>query len=156
MSNHSVSEPSSLLPSRGGFKLASLNINKLTTHIDELRILLAYNEIHILSINETKLNETAKDNEVKIPGDTIVSRDRISNGGGRVCFYVKSLINFTIRKHLNADTPENLSLEIQKPSCKPFVVVTWYRPPDSPIGIFSPFETLIGKLNSENITLREI
>ena len=94
MSNHSVSEPSSLLPSRGGFKLASLNINKLTTHIDELRILLAYNEIHILSINETKLNETAKDNEVKIPGDTIVSRDRISNGGGRVCFYVKSFNKF--------------------------------------------------------------
>ena len=27
----------------------------------------------------------------------------------------------------------------------------WYRPPDSPIGIFSPFETLIGKLDSENI-----
>lgn len=54
------------------------------------------------------------------------------------------------------DTPENLSLEIQKPSCKPFVVFTWYRPPDSPIGIFSPFETLIGKLDSENVTLLEI
>ena len=48
------------------------------------------------------------------------------------------------------DTLENLSLEIQEPSCKPFVVVTWYRPPDSPIGIFSPFETLIGKFDSEN------
>ena len=51
---------------------------------------------------------------------------------------------------LNVDTLENLSLEIQKPSCKLLVVVTWYRPPDSPIGIFSPFETLIGKLDSEN------
>ena len=26
----------------------------------------------------------------------------------------------------------------------------WYRPPDSPIGIFSPLETLIGKFDSEN------
>ena len=51
---------------------------------------------------------------------------------------------------LNVDTLENLSLEIQKPSCKLLVVVTWYRPPDSLIGIFSPFETLIGKLDSEN------
>ena len=51
---------------------------------------------------------------------------------------------------LNVDTLENLRLEIQKPSCKLLVVVTWYRPPDSPIGIFSPFETLIGKLDSEN------
>ena len=104
----------------------------------------------------TKLNETTTDNEVKISGYTIVRRDRISNGGGGVCFYVKSSINFTIRKDLNLDTPENLSLEIQKPSCKPFFVVTWFRPPDSPIGILSPFETLIGKLDSENITLREI
>ena len=46
---------------------------------------------------------------------------------------------------------ENLCLEIQKPRSKPFVVATWYRPPDSPIGIFSPFETLIGKIDSENI-----
>lgn len=49
------------------------------------------------------------------------------------------------------DTLENLCLEIQKPRSKPFVVATWYRPPDSSIGIFSPFETLIGKLDSENI-----
>ena len=51
---------------------------------------------------------------------------------------------------LNVDTLENLSLEIQKPSCKLLVVVTWYRPQDSLIGIFSPFETLIGKIDSEN------
>ena len=79
------------------------------------------------------LNETTTDNEVNILGYTIVRRDRISKGGGGVCFYVKSSINFTIRKDLNVDTLENLSLEIQEPSCKPFVVVTWYRPPDSPI-----------------------
>ena len=48
------------------FKLASLNINKLITHIDQLRILLAQNEIDILSINETKLNETISENEVNI------------------------------------------------------------------------------------------
>ena len=76
---------------------------------------------------------------------------RITNGGGGVCSYVKSSIHFTIRNDLNMDTLENLCLEIQKPRSKPFFVATWYRPPDSPIGIFSPFETLIGKLDSENI-----
>ena len=45
-------EPTSVLPSQRGFKLA-LNINKLITHIDQLRILLAHNEKDILSINET-------------------------------------------------------------------------------------------------------
>ena len=44
--------------------------------------------------------------------------------------------------------PNSLPLPFRTPTN---VVVTWYRPPDSPIGIFSPFETLIGKLNSENI-----
>ncbi|CAH3157630.1 unnamed protein product [Porites lobata] len=125
----------SALPSQRGFKLASLNINKLITHIDQLRILLARKEIDILSINETKLNETISDNEVNISGYDIIRRDRITNGGGGVCFYVKSSIIFTIRNDLNMDTLENLCLEIQKPRSKPFVVATWYRPPDSPIGI---------------------
>ena len=48
-------------------------------------------------------------------------------------------------------TLENLCLEIQQPRSKPFVVVTWYRPPDSPIGIFTPFGHLIEILDLENI-----
>ena len=97
-------EPTSVLPSQRGFKLAPLNINKLITHIDQLRILLAHNEIDILSINET-----ISDNEVNICGYDIIRRDRITNGGGGVCFYVKSSKNFTIRNDLNIDTLENLS-----------------------------------------------
>ena len=109
--------------------------------LKELRILLANNEIDIISINETKRNEAITDSEVNIPGYDIVRRDRITDGGGGVCFYVKKSINFNIRSDLNMDTLENLCLEIQKPRSKPFVIVTWYRPPDSPIGIFSSFET---------------
>lgn len=52
-----MSRPTSVLCGHA-FKLTSLNINlKLTTHIKELKILLAHNEIDILSIYETKLNE---------------------------------------------------------------------------------------------------
>ena len=54
---------------------------KLTTHIDELRILLASNDIDIISINETNLDEVISDNEVSIPGYDIIRRDRLSNGG---------------------------------------------------------------------------
>ena len=49
------------------------------------------------------------------------------------------------------ETIENLCVEIQKPKSKPFVVVTWYRPPDSRIEVFTPFEELLGKLDTENI-----
>ena len=143
--NQGDEEPASLLPSQRGFKLASLNINKLTTHIDELRIFLAHNEIDILSINETKLNETISDNEVNILGYDVVRRDRTTDGGGGVCFYVKKSINFIVRNDLNMETLENLCLEIQLPRSEPFVVVTWYST-DSSIGIFTPFEQLIGKI----------
>ena len=44
-------EPTSVLPSQRGFKLASLNINKLITHIDQLRILLAHNVRILLAHN---------------------------------------------------------------------------------------------------------
>ena len=82
------------MPSQRGFKLASLNINKLSTYINELRIFLAHNEIDILSINETKLNETISDNEVNILGYNVVRRDRTTDGGGGVCFYVKKISKF--------------------------------------------------------------
>ena len=150
-SNLKDAELYSALPSERGFKLASLNIFKLTTHMDKLRILLANNDIDIISINETKLDEVISDNEVSIPGYDIIRRDRLSNGGGGICFYVRSSIEYSLRNDLSEETLENLCLEIRKPKSKPFVVVTWYRPPDSPIGIFSHFENLVGKLDSENI-----
>ena len=151
LSNQRDEKSISILPHVRGFRMASLNINQLTTHIDELRILLANNDIDIISINETKLNESIRDHEVHIPGYEVIRRDRLKKCGGGVCFYVKNSINFTVRNDLHMDAIENLCLEVHKPNSKSFVIVTWYRPPNSPIGIFSPFESLIGKLDSENV-----
>ena len=89
LSNQRAEKSISLLPPLRGFKMASLNINQLTTHIDELRILLANNDIDIVSINETKLNESIRDHEVHISGYEIIRRDRLTKSGGGVCFYVK-------------------------------------------------------------------
>ena len=44
-----------------------------------------------------------------------------------------------------------LTVEIKKPRSRPFAIMTWYRPPDSSIDLFKPFEKLIGKLDTENI-----
>ena len=67
VSNDKGADPTQILPPKRGLKLASLKINKLTTHIDELRVLLANNGTHVLSINETKLIKNASDDEVHIP-----------------------------------------------------------------------------------------
>ena len=88
VSNDEGADPTQILPPKRGLKLASLNTNKLTTHIDELRVLLANNDTDVLSINETKLIKNAGDDEVHISGYDIIRCDRIVKGGGGVCFYV--------------------------------------------------------------------
>ena len=142
-----------LLPNRSGFKLASLNITSLVKHIDELRIYLSNNVIDVLAINETRLDSTVGDNEVHIPGYEIVRRDRDSNGrfGGGVCFYIRSCINFSVRHDLSFEQLENLCISVNKPRAKPFLITTWYRPPNSPVAMFNYFEILLGMLDSENI-----
>ena len=74
--------------------------------------------------------------------------DGESRGG--VCFYVRDNLNFSLRRDLSVDHLGNLCIEICKPCCNPFLVVTWYRPPSSTVDKFDLFETLVGKLDAEN------
>ena len=72
-----------ILPSvKRSLKIASLNINHLRAHIDELRIFLSENPVDILSINETKLDSSIKDGQVRVQGYKIKRRDRNSDGVG--------------------------------------------------------------------------
>ena len=41
-----------------------------------------------------------------------------------------------------------MCLEIRKPNSKPFVIVTWYRPPNSPNEVFSSLENLANEMPS--------
>ena len=124
-----------------------MNINSLTKHIDELRTLLFDFSIDIISINETKLDDTIKSCEVHIPGYEFIRRDR-NRQGGRVDFYIKTSINFVVCSNLNAPNLENLCVEIRKPNSKPFLIATWYRPPCSSIDLFSYYESFLEKLES--------
>ena len=97
------------LPLNRGLKIASLKfVNSLSAHIDEVRILLDDKFLDVLAIQETKLNNSHRDSEFYIPGFDLVRRDRISDGGGGVCFYIKSSINFSVRNDLNIADLENL------------------------------------------------
>jgi hypothetical protein len=106
-----------------------LNITSLPKHIDELRGLLADRPVDVLSINETRLDNSVADSDANIPGYEIIRRDRMTNGrfGGGVCFYVRTSVNYCIRSDFNIDHLENLCIEIRKPNSKPFLVATWYR-----------------------------
>ena len=138
------------LPSNRGFKKASLNINSLSAHIDEIRILLNDKFLDVLAIQETKLNNSHRDSEFYIPRFDLVRRDRISDGDGGVCFYIKSSINFSVRNDLNIADLENVFIEVRKPQSKPVIVVNWYRPPNSHVRLYSHLENLIRKLDLTN------
>ena len=48
--------------------MASLNINSLVAHIDELRVFMTNSKTGILSISETKLDSSIDNREVHLPG----------------------------------------------------------------------------------------
>ena len=140
-----------LIPSKRGFKLASLNVNKLSTHIDEIRILLDDKCLDLLAIQETKLDVSNNNSDFYICGYELIRRHRLSGAGGGICFYIKSTINFSVRTDLNIDELENLCIKISKPNSKPFMVINWYKPPNSPTGLFSHLENLIVRLDLTNL-----
>ena len=75
-----------------GFKIALLNVNSLTKHIDELKVFLANKALDVLAnINESNLDLVDSDRQVNLKGYNIVRRDRNRDGGG-VCFYLRNTI----------------------------------------------------------------
>ena len=89
------------------------------------------NSLDILTINETKINESVLDDEINISGFHLIRKDRNSYGGG-VLMYIRETIPFSERNDLlTACSLEILCVEISRPCSKPFLVSTWYRPPGS-------------------------
>ena len=54
------------------------------------------NKIDIISINETKLDDTIRDEQVTIEGFSLLRLDRNRHGGG-VAFYIKETVNYEHR-----------------------------------------------------------
>ena len=53
---------------RNGLKIASLNIVSLRKYKDELGIILNDNEIDVIGLNATRLDENISDHELRIEG----------------------------------------------------------------------------------------
>ena len=104
----------------------------------------------MLALNETWLDSSINDKAVSISGYEIERRDRTERSAdgktyGGVCFYVRLNVNFSPRKDMSIDQLENLCIEIRKPNSKPFLVGTWYRPPNSTVEKFD----LLGDVNCD-------
>ena len=119
-----------------------------------MRVLIHEANIDILAINETKLDASIHSNEVNLPGYEIIRKDRCINvrHGGGVCS-LRNNLNFSIREDLMNDKLECLIIAISKPRSMPFLVGTWYRPPNSPRELLNLFEDTIDRIDAENSEL---
>ena len=118
-------------------------------HFDELLIYMQDKPFDILTLNETRLDDSISDSEVKIPGYDIVRRDRNRSGGG-VAMFIRSNISFINRNDLVPEVLEQICVEISRPNSKPFLVSSWYRPPNSKIEMFHYFEEFLRLADIQN------
>ena len=82
--------------------IASLNVNGLRRHFDEIHSILSSLGIHVLALNETKLDEKHPEKLTDITGYQQVRLDRTCNGGG-VSIYIRESIKFKT----HSDVPKN-------------------------------------------------
>ena len=83
-------------------KLMSLNIDSLLKHIDEFRVFSDQEKPHIVSINETKLDQSICDSSLEVANYDIIRDDRNRFGGG-VALYVNKNLSYKVRTDLMVD-----------------------------------------------------
>ena len=84
--------------------------------------------MHILCVNETRLDNSVTDSEVEIDGFNIIRNDRNRRGDG-VTIYISNMLSFNIRTDLVDSSKEMIWLEIIPSHSKPFLLACIYRPP---------------------------
>ena len=95
------------------------------------------------------LDLSVANHEIKINGNDVVMKDRNRHGGG-VVIYIRNSINYTVRDGLSDESLEAVTLEISKPKSKPFLINSWYRPPDTTLELFNIYDDLTARMDSEN------
>ena len=134
----------------GCLNIAHLNVSSLLKNIDEIRHLMNNNKIHILGLSETRLDDSVLDNEIRIDDYNIIRLDRKRTGGG-IILYVHESVQFVTHHDFAVANLELLCIEILIPKQKPFMLVYWYRPPDSSRDILDKFQSLIEQVDSRSL-----
>ena len=73
--------------------------------------------------------------------------------------YIRNSICFNVRTDLQDEDLKFLCAEISKPKVKPFLISTWYRPPNSSINLFEKVQLILDKiefLDTQNIIIGDL
>ena len=134
--------------SRKSLTLASLNVDGPRGYLDEIKVLMNDMKIDILALNETKLDSSINQQITDISGYSQQRLDRSRFGGG-ISIYVRNTIISIHRTDASLEYLELFCIEGQQPKCRPFLVITWYRPPNSSVSMFSEAEKVLSYLDKE-------
>ena len=94
----------------------------LVKHVDELRIYMEDKPFDIVSINESRWDDTVNLNTVNIQGYEIFTKSRNREGGG-VALYCRDNLTVINRTELVPVELEAVCLEVIKPKFKPILFV---------------------------------
>ena len=134
---------------KNGLEIVSLNVNDLLSRIDEVRVLAKNENIDILAINESKIDDNVIDQLIDIDEFDVKRFDRDRHGGG-VALYIRNTVTFKARDNLPNETLELICIEIEPPNASPFIIVAWYRPPSLLISCFNSLEENLRFLDRES------
>ena len=117
------------------------SINKDTQPIEEFEAFIKKNNIHIISINETKLASTDK---IQISNYNIIRKDRNSQGGG-VAIFINEQIEYQETDSFDEFNLELISIKVSIKNFQ-FNFLTFYLPPGAQL----PDEKFFDKLSNTN------
>lgn len=129
------------------FKCTHLNVRSLYRNYDEIGHFLHDNNIHVLALNETLLDDSISDSELRVQDYDLLRKDRNRNGGG-VAIYIQNSITYEVVNSEVFDSLELLLIKIRPKSSSPFLFMSWYRPPDSKIELMDRYERVLAFIDT--------
>ena len=107
--------------------------------------------IDIIALNETRLDSSIPDIDMEIDGYDLVRNAR-KRGGGGVAMYLtlNSGFSYKICKVLMPSDLEIIVIEIKISKAKSFILIAWYRTPDSGIKLFDNIELILEQVEQED------
>ena len=105
---------------------------------------------HVLSLNETWLDDSFLDSELCLPGYQLLRRDRYRYGGG-IAVYIADNLN-PERVDISVDDIEALWFELSQPNSRKILFGAIYRPPNlDPSTFTESMEEMLNQRTNESI-----
>ena len=138
-----------------GLKIGQWNVQSLYNKTEQMRQILDAegNNIHILGITETWLNNSHSDSEIAIHGYNLERRDRTECHGGGVAVYVHESVTYARCPDLESDAVEALVICVSFPHAKSMFIAMVYRPPSAPVAGYGVLDDFMDRLCAQECEL---